>query len=468
MINDIENLSTLYEGIILLEKDHRQSMMKFGIPQDVADYLHNYNDKYSLWFANQFKTMPDYQRATDKVAWIRGTKQFHMANILDWIANVPNTMLKAYNWQEAVDAAANWHNSLQSTNLKDIEDNTILKTYNDGFYWVDLESRRCTDEGAAMGHCGTTHKAQTIYSLRKFDKNTQTRESFITMAISPSEGVWYQCKGKKNSKPKPEYYPYIVDILIMKKCYKYQSEYNGQNDFRPDDFKKYLEDRPDLFADQRDDILSKLEEQGLEVQAAKIFKKYDFENINVNYEIEEGGEDTEFIWSTGYANITITSIEMPELLYLTYKTQKKNKWGGTEFDKELVEIIRNTLDHFSIYLEQDWMYSEPFRTEIEGNLFTLIIQVNMSNRDEQYYGEELYNFDSFLNNMKDVDRTMGKEDFHQDFIDYFTEQLDKIGWLADESLPNNKRPRLDHPAQMKFPFGEALRHRSFKSFANRI
>ena len=127
-MHKIVELEQIYEDY-LLEKDHRASMIKFGIPQEVADYLHQYNDKYSIWFANQFKLMPDYQKAIDKVNWIRGTKEFKMREILDWISNVPNVMLKAFNWESAVQGAEDWHKNLEATKLEGIETIVQMKNF---------------------------------------------------------------------------------------------------------------------------------------------------------------------------------------------------------------------------------------------------------------------------------------------------------------------------------------------------
>ena len=52
---------------LLLEKDHRQKIIKIGLPTEVADYLHNLNDKYSLWFADKINKMPMFQMSRNKL-----------------------------------------------------------------------------------------------------------------------------------------------------------------------------------------------------------------------------------------------------------------------------------------------------------------------------------------------------------------------------------------------------------------
>ncbi len=39
---------------LLLEKDHRSKIInKIGLSLEMADYLHNLDNKYSIWIANQ-------------------------------------------------------------------------------------------------------------------------------------------------------------------------------------------------------------------------------------------------------------------------------------------------------------------------------------------------------------------------------------------------------------------------------
>lgn len=240
-----------------MEKDHRKVMIGFGIPEEVANYLHGFNDKYSIWFANQIKTMPEFQAAKDKVNWIRVNLQTDMTGIVDWVTRVPNTILKAYDWEKANKLQKEWHESLQQSSLEGIEKNNIIKQYNDGYYWVDLESDRCDDEKELMGHCATTD-SETMYSLRRYDKDTNSISAFVTMGVNPSQGVWRQAKGAKNSKPKEQHWKYIVDILIDHELFRFWHEY-GYTDFSASDFRSYVDEHREDFPNA-DEIIEKIDE----------------------------------------------------------------------------------------------------------------------------------------------------------------------------------------------------------------
>jgi hypothetical protein len=264
---------------LLLEKDHRKKMIKFGIPEDVADYLHNFSSKYSIWFANQIKDLGNYKNSQDKVNWIR-VNEGQFTGILDWVRNTPNINLKDYNLQQAVQAAAEYHNNLKATSLEGEEKNTIIKKYGDGFYWVDLETSDCREEGGAMGHCART-SAETMFSLRKYTPETQTIDPVVTVAANPDDGSWQQAKGKKNSKPKEEYWKYIADILVEYNMLVYKPEYDSSNDFRNDDLYRYVEENQEEF-ENAEEILENIEESLITFE--------DFENA---YK-EGGGEDCKY------------------------------------------------------------------------------------------------------------------------------------------------------------------------------
>lgn len=239
---------------LILEADHRRSMVKFGIPERVAELLHNFDNKFSIWFANEFKKIPEFVQASDadKERFVL-LHRTHMQGIMDWVrstANIPGVApirLRDYNWEDALRLATEWHNNLTANSLEGTETNTIIAKYPNGFYWVDLESSSCDEEKTLMGHCATSHKADTLYSLRKYDAGTNNKTAHVTIAVSPDENIYYQAKGVNNSKPKRQYYPYIADILFKKDIFKYTAEYNYANDFHLNDLREYMDENPEDF-----------------------------------------------------------------------------------------------------------------------------------------------------------------------------------------------------------------------------
>jgi hypothetical protein len=162
-----------------------------------------------------------------------------------------------------------WHESIKSSGKIYHQTGVIIKTYSDGFYWIDLQTNSSKEEGNAMGHCGTT-RADTLLSLRKKSDGGHI-EPRVTVAINYSweykskgkqgEPVYYcvrQMKGKGNTKPVVEYHPYIVDLIIDEKLginSLDMNEYSYNDDFHIYDLKdnnlidKVLDAKPNMFDD---------------------------------------------------------------------------------------------------------------------------------------------------------------------------------------------------------------------------
>jgi len=235
----------------LTEKDHRPTITKkIGMPQEVADYLHGLHDKRSIWFANQIAKMPNYQRTADnqKLNWVQTALRGQITAILDWMRGAQNVNLNAYDWDGALQGSEEWHDEIAQQASGEFvpedlpEGAEMVKSFPDGFYWIDLNETSCGVEGRQMGHCGTTHDAETLMSLR-----SPKGEPHVTLAISPEDGAWHQCKGKGNRKPDPKYYPYIAQLLAELEVYNFKAEYNRSEDFDESDFRDYVEANEDDF-----------------------------------------------------------------------------------------------------------------------------------------------------------------------------------------------------------------------------
>ena len=116
-----------------------------------------------------------------------------------------------------------------------------------------------------MGHCGRTGKGNNLFSLRETIKlqggKYTLNRSHLTASIS-DEGILYQLKGPKNSKPKDEFHQYIVPLFFMiggggeEHDYYingFGSEYASNLDFKLSDLpeesiKVLYRDRPELFS----------------------------------------------------------------------------------------------------------------------------------------------------------------------------------------------------------------------------
>ena len=97
-----------------------------------------------------------------------------------------------------------------------------------------LLSTKCSDEGEAMGHCANTSKGSTLLSLRRY------KQPHVTISWEESDNIFYQIKGKGNDKPVEKYHKYIVDLICHLEVTGKRSEYQGEDDFSPDDLSEEL------------------------------------------------------------------------------------------------------------------------------------------------------------------------------------------------------------------------------------
>ena len=237
-------------------------------------YNTNYNDKDIIDIINKNKG-PGY------------TEKERLQSIMDWVRVGLNGRLNQYQdlgFYELYEKSKEWHDSLNlgqgDINYK--EENDIIKDFRDekgnGFYWADLNTNSSDEECKRMGHCGRTGSNNNLYSLReqrqlpggKFSLN----KSHLTASIGDN-GILYQLKGPKNSKPQEEFHKYILPLFFVlggggeQEDYLIQgfgSEYASNLDFKitdlPDETIKELYDqRPELFSGYY--LRKKLKEMGL-------------------------------------------------------------------------------------------------------------------------------------------------------------------------------------------------------------
>jgi hypothetical protein len=162
-----------------------------------------------------------------------------------------------------------WHDSLEigqgDINYK--EENPTILDFTDengnGFYWADLNTKNSDVECNRMGHCGRSSYGY-LYSLRQvipINNKYKLNKSVLTAAIG-EDGIMYQLKGVKNSKPKDEYHQYILPLFYVlggegdEDDYLIQgfgTEYQSEQDFKLSDLpeqtiKDLYQNRPELFS----------------------------------------------------------------------------------------------------------------------------------------------------------------------------------------------------------------------------
>jgi hypothetical protein len=191
-----------------------------------------------------------------------------LTSIMDFIRVGLNGSVKTIenlNFYELVEASKKWHEELQigSDKIDYVEEGNILVDLRDengiGFYWVDLETNSSNEECGRMGHCGRTEYGNTIISLREYKPlpNGHTlNKSHLTAAVGQGEndGIIFQLKGPKNSKPKKIYNPYIVKLLLSDDAdiNGFGSEYASNDDFKlrdlyKEDIELVYSEKPEIF-----------------------------------------------------------------------------------------------------------------------------------------------------------------------------------------------------------------------------
>ena len=268
---------------LLVEANKRDVLItKLGLSEKNADVISKICGPFSVFIANKIIDIVQKQIIKDKnrdftrqetVEYLNGgytiqTSKTQLTTIMDWVRTGLNGNVKPYQnftYDQLVQSAKKWHDELGVGNgeINYVEENEILLDYRDegiGFYWVNLNTNTSDEECDRMGHCGRTSSDNTIYSLRevkRFNEKYTINKSHLTAAIGNRDGIVYQMKGPKNSKPQEKYYPYIIDLLLKNEDIKgFGSEYNSSDDFSlgdlPEDkIKEIYSQKPILFNNRK-------------------------------------------------------------------------------------------------------------------------------------------------------------------------------------------------------------------------
>ena len=387
--------------------------------------------------------MNGYQNSRDKIMFIRGMQTL-MQSIVDWVRGSQNIRINEYDWENALNAAEQYHQNLTIKN-SDRETNKIIKEYKDGYYWVDLESSSDSCERSAMGHCASTSKGDTLYSLRKYNISTNDVESFITIAISPDEGIWYQCKGRSNSKPKEEYHSYIADILISSNVLKFKTEYDSRNDFKSNDLIEFLENNPDLYPNS-EEIIEKINEDTISIDDfQKILDNYkedfNFYSIDINNDYDES--DSIYPNYSFYLKIQKSETNLPiDCLTLDYNS-KGIKALNDSLDVYLSDInVDDYEDEISIYgsiEDSDNSFSlDEIGLRSFENQCDYYKRLNEKFDKEEFLKEDLEKI-LYLDDCIEIKRDSFEEDVKKELGDFYQSNINErtLGLTIHIKTPND-------------------------------
>lgn len=261
-------------------------MDKIGFNEENAELLDRLCGPLSVWMG---KKMMEYQQQFSS-SWGNIAKQGQelitqmntnrfidgqrskIQSVMDWVRVGLNGNVKEYQnlpFKELYEKSKEWHDSLEigqgDINYK--EENPTILDFTDengnGFYWADLNTKNSSEECNRMGHCGRSSYGY-LYSLRQvipINNKYKLNKSVLTAAIG-EDGIMYQLKGVKNSKPKDEYHQYIQPLFYVlggegeEDDYLIQgfgTEYASEQDFKLSDLpeqtiKDLYQNRPELFS----------------------------------------------------------------------------------------------------------------------------------------------------------------------------------------------------------------------------
>ncbi len=150
-------------------------------------------------------------------------------NVVDYINNCDLNDISATNFNELIESANDFHNSLEvefkAVRTDEGKDTDRFIVYPNKWYWINLNTDYSEDEKENMGHCGQD-SGKILFSLRD-DKS----QSHITVSYDKRNKTIYQIKGRKNSKPTSKYHKMIVDMLLND---KYEIEDISDETYRPE------------------------------------------------------------------------------------------------------------------------------------------------------------------------------------------------------------------------------------------
>lgn len=178
---------------------------KFASEEEYKNkYLEIENNTIEDWWESTFND-PYMSADENPDYWIR-----------DWLVSPLRTEklnLSQLTYDEAIDKSKEWHDELKASGIVTKEIGDIIMTFNDGYYWIDLLTNSCEEEGEAMGHCASTN-SDTLLSLRH-DKSPHVTIAFDFGDVYNSHSEMHQIKGRNNKKPKEKYHKYIIELICF-------------------------------------------------------------------------------------------------------------------------------------------------------------------------------------------------------------------------------------------------------------
>jgi len=347
-----------------------------------------------------------------------------LTSIMDYIRvglNGNISSIKNLVFSEVYKKSHEWHESLDigQGDINYVETHDIIKDFRDengeGFYWVDLSTNNSPEECERMGHCGRSSYGN-LYSLRSDKKlpggKYRLNKSHLTAAIG-DDGIMYQLKGPKNSKPKDEYHQYILplfyvlggggeedDYLIR----GFGSEYASEMDFKLSDLGNDIiidlyKNRPELF--DKFSLKRKLIDLGIDIPKMETKFRLIIKPDKVGYYVDGDWTVRTRTRKTPAGNEIKDKIGMFETilagetwdLWDNWDADWKNALDYSVDDKNTEKIwslVREIAEKNDIELDEDINLEDAIKEVDDNAEITSAISSSVSEAEGQSYVNHLY------------------------------------------------------------------------------
>jgi hypothetical protein len=202
-----------------------------------------------------------------------------------------------------------------------------------------------------MGHCGRSSYG-SLFSLRQvipINNKYKLNKSVLTAAIG-EDGILYQLKGVKNSKPKDEYHQYILPLFYVigepepgegKLIQGFGTEYASEQDFKLSDLpeqtiKELYQNRPELFSSRPMQRL--LDKMGI----------IEVEPLPTSFTLEISPEDFEDYldggWDNTYTNRTTGVSRKVSIFTELMSGEAWDLWGHHDNEDIGSSLLKNNYD----------------------------------------------------------------------------------------------------------------------------
>jgi hypothetical protein len=427
------------ENYGLITESKKEILMdKLGLKEELAVVFEEVGKKLAIWLANKYlkyyydegklmaeKNIPNQQVlewAKERLnRLIPQRLRDGLASIMDYIQvglNGNKSSLDDLTILEIMSKSQEWHDSLNigdgAINYEETHPIIIdFRKDGEGYYWAFLRKTNSEEECKRMGHCGRSSYGY-LYSLRSDKKlpggKFKLNRSHLTAAIG-TDGIMYQLKGPKNSKPKEEYHQYITPLFSYEDDGEYLiqgfgTEYASQQDFKLSDLpnetiRELYNERPELFNTRG--LQRKLGELGIiEVPPLQTRFVLELKPDDVPYYLSGDRVYRTYKSKTPAGNDTTRKVYFYEAIMSDDVWDMWDNWDAdwksaleynvdSENEKKIEEIINNMIEKQGAEVDEDMSLEDKIEEYDENYDIRNAISNSVNEAESNEYVEYLRN-----------------------------------------------------------------------------